>query len=38
MLESVNDNLSGQLGAIIYTATKGEGWATAGDAVIMLLY
>jgi len=36
MLESVNDNLSGQLGAIIYTATKpGEGWATAGDAVVI---
>lgn len=35
MLESVNDNLSGQLGAILYTATKGEGWATAGDAVVI---
>ena len=35
MLESVNDNLSGQLGAVIYTATRGEGWATAGDAVII---
>ena len=35
MLESVNDNLAGQMGAVIYTATKGEGWATAGDAVII---
>jgi hypothetical protein len=35
MLESVNDNISGKLGAIIYTATKGEGWATSSDAAII---
>lgn len=35
MLESVNDNISGQLGAIIYTATKGEGWANSSDAAVI---
>lgn len=34
MLESVNDNLAGQVGAIIYTG-KTEGWATSRDAAII---
>jgi len=34
MLESVNDNLAGQMGAVIYTG-KTEGWATSRDAAII---
>lgn len=38
MVEEINDTLSAQAGAIIYTASRKEGWATAGQAKTIAQY